>query len=294
MHTLRRRGYTLVEVMIALVLLSVVSAAIYRVLITNQQTYIAQTQRIDLQENLRAAVTVLPAEFRELDATDGDIISMGPSSITIRAMRQLGVICNPPVLGGGLGGVGLTIRQTPFYALRQFNLANDQLLIYYEGDESTRSDDSWVLAPMTGVVSQNCPDGRPGWRITVNPSFVAGQLNVAGAIPDGAPVKGFEVVQYSLYQAPPPDSRWYLGQTKSGSTQPLIGPLSGSSAFRLNYFDAAGAQTAVRTQVASIEIKVEAQTQSRVRDPTRLGVSYKTDSVVTRVALRNNVRFIGN
>ena len=294
MHTLRRRGYTLVEVMIALVLLSVVSAAIYRVLITNQQTYIAQTQRIDLQENLRAAVTVLPAEFRELDATDGDIVAMTSSSITIRAMRQLGVICNPPVLGGGLGGIGLTIRQIPFYALRQFNVATDQLLIYYEGDESTRSDDSWVTAAIVGVASQNCPDTKPGWRITVNPSFIAGQLNVEGAIPDGAPVKGFEVVQYSLYQAPAPDSRYYLGQTKSGSTQPLIGPLSGPSAFRLKYFDAAGAETAVRAQVASIEIKVEGQTQSRVRDPTRLGVSYKTDSVVTRVALRNNVRFIGN
>jgi hypothetical protein len=277
--------------MIALVLLSIVSGGIYRVLVTNQQTYLAQTQRIDLQENLRAAVTVLPAEFRELDATDGDIIAMGTSSITMRAMRQLGVICSPPILGGGLGGVGLTIRQTPFYALRQFNVATDQLLVFYEGDEATRNDDSWVLATIVSVASQNCPDGRPGWRLTVNPNFVAGQLNVAGSITDGAPVKGFEVVKYELYQAPPPDSRYYLGQTKSGSTQPLIGPLSGPSAFQLKYFNAAGAQTAVKTQVASIEIKVQGQTQGRVRDPTRLGVAYKTDSVVTRVALRNNARF---
>src|SRR2546425_10401738 len=69
-------------------LLGIVSGAIYQVLVNNQRVYQAQTQQIDLQENLRAATTVLPAEFRELDAVDGDIQSMTPTSIQIRAMRD--------------------------------------------------------------------------------------------------------------------------------------------------------------------------------------------------------------
>ena len=93
MSRLGRVGFSLVELLVALVLFGAVTAGIYRVLVDNQRLYRAQTQRIDLQQNIRAAVTILPAEFRELDATNGDIKAMSATSITIRAMRQLGFIC---------------------------------------------------------------------------------------------------------------------------------------------------------------------------------------------------------
>jgi len=73
MPALNRRGLTLVELLVALVLLSIVSAALYRVLVSNQRIYEAQTQRIDMQQNIRAAATILPADMRELDASEGDI-----------------------------------------------------------------------------------------------------------------------------------------------------------------------------------------------------------------------------
>src|SRR5205809_1402441 len=88
MSLLTRLGFSLIELMIALVLLGLVSAAVYKVLVNNQRVYLAQTQTIDLQQNIRAAAAILPAEFRELDASDGDIAAMGPTSLQIRAMRQ--------------------------------------------------------------------------------------------------------------------------------------------------------------------------------------------------------------
>ena len=96
-----RRGFSLIELMIAVVLLGLVSAAVYKVLVNSQRVYLAQTQTIDLQQNIRAAAAILPAEFRELDAADGDITGMGPDSIRMRAMRQLAFVCATPVLGGG-------------------------------------------------------------------------------------------------------------------------------------------------------------------------------------------------
>src|SRR5256885_13674580 len=68
MSALARRGFTMIELLIALVILGIVSAALYKVLVTNQRTYLPQTQRIDLQQNIRAAVTILPAELREINA----------------------------------------------------------------------------------------------------------------------------------------------------------------------------------------------------------------------------------
>jgi len=95
MSLLARRGFTLIELMIALVLLGMVSAAVYKVLVNNQRVYLAQTQTIDLQQNIRAAAAILPAEFRELDASDGDIAAMGATSLQIRAMRQRSFATRP-------------------------------------------------------------------------------------------------------------------------------------------------------------------------------------------------------
>jgi prepilin-type N-terminal cleavage/methylation domain-containing protein len=291
MFTVGREGYTLVELLISLALLGIVSAGIYGVLVRNQQTYLAQTQRIDLQQNIRAAVTLLPAEFRELDATDGDIQQMSDTALTIRAMRQLAIICDQPTLGGA-GNIAFTIRQQPlFFALRDFTVT-DSLLIYYEGSKDTRADDSWVPAQFVSIVSANCPapDNAPGWRITATPpTFTAPEVAQTGNISNGAPVRGFEVVRYRLYQED--NGRWYLGQTKGETTQPLIGPLTGSNGVTFRYYSSAGAATAVPTQVASIEIQLRGQTASPIRDATGAGLAYRTDSIMTRVALRNNVRF---
>src|SRR5437879_11747512 len=102
MSLLTRRGFTLIELMIALVLLGLVSAAVYKVLVNNQRVYLAQTQTIDLQQNIRAAAAILPAEFRELDAADGDITAMGPDSPRMRATQQLPVPCaTAPLRAGG-------------------------------------------------------------------------------------------------------------------------------------------------------------------------------------------------
>jgi prepilin-type N-terminal cleavage/methylation domain-containing protein len=79
MSPLKTRGFTLIEILVALVLMGIVSVAIYQTLVTHQRTFLAQTQRIDLQQNIRAAATILPGEFRTLDAADSDIAATSHS-----------------------------------------------------------------------------------------------------------------------------------------------------------------------------------------------------------------------
>src|SRR5213596_3260781 len=134
MRLLTRRGFTLIELVVALVILGIVSGAIYKVLVTNQQTYTAQTQGIDLQQNLRAGAALLPAEFRELNAAGelspgtGDIGAM-TASLRIRAMRQLGFLCVTPALGGG-GQIKLWVRQTPIFGSKQTYADGDSVLVF--------------------------------------------------------------------------------------------------------------------------------------------------------------------
>lgn len=295
-----RRGFTMIELLIALVLLGLVSAALYRVLVNNQRLYMAQTQRIDLSQNIRAATNILPAEFRELDAFDGDILAMSATSIQIRAMRWLSFVCVTP----GLPGVfTMTIRggvpgQPMYFGSRSPN-GTDGLLIYLDGDPTTRTDDYWVPATITamgGAGAATCPAAgavpaaaQPATSVTFNGTFIAG-TNVANAIPMGAPVRGYETVTYQLYQ-PAGDTLWYIGfQPQGGTMQPLIGPIL-ANGLSFSYFNATGAATATRTQVARIDITVRARTTGAVRRGGQAAAAVIVDSISTSVALRNNRRF---
>jgi len=295
MPNLTRRGFTLVEVLIALVVLGFVSAALYRVLVHNQRIYQAQTQHIDLQQNIRAAVTILPADLREIDATDGDIYAMSATSISIRAMRYLGILCSPPALGGGVTGLLMTIRQSPFWGVRNINTTTDSLFIYYEGDKATRRDDDWARArPLAAAAGVNCPDGKPGITVTADFANLGGGLgqlpNVTGAIVNGAPVRGFETVTYQLYN--PSDTTWYIGmQLGTQALQPVIGPVL-SNGLTFAYYDSTGTVTADRLRVARIDITVRGKTAQPIR--TAAGSATLTnvvDSISTSVALRNNRRY---
>ncbi len=291
-----RRGFTMIELLVALVLLGIVSAALYRVLVSNQRLYQEQTARIDLSQNIRAAGSILPAEFRQLDASEGDISAMSATSISIRAMRWLGFACQAPVLGGALNGVSIIIRggapgQPLFYGARGIDNNTDSLLIYFDGDPTTRADDFWAIAGINAAPNgQNCPDGQNGQRLIINLNLLGLGLNAAGGIPTGAPVWGFERVTYQLYQ-PAGDTSWYVGfQPAGGSMQPLIGPVL-TNGLTFSYFDINNNATAVRSQVARIDITVRARTTSAVRAGGQAARLTAIDSVVTSVALRNNRRF---
>jgi len=291
------RGFTMIEVLVALVLLGIVSAALYRVLANNQRLYMAQTQRIDLSQNIRAASTILPAEFRELDAFEGDITAMSATSISLRAMRWLGFACNTPPLGGALGAVSVIIRggapgQPLFFGSRGIDNSKDQLLIYYDGDKNSRLDDFWATGTITAAPNgQNCDDGTNGQRLLVNLNLLGLGPNLPGGIPLGAPVRGWEPVTYALYRAAG-DTSWYVGFQPAGQAmQPLIGPVLAGNGLQFQYYDANGAVTAIRAQVARIDVTVRARTTGAVRAGGQAAAATMVDSVVTSVALRNNRRF---
>ncbi|MGH2659853.1 MAG: PilW family protein [Actinomycetota bacterium] len=289
------RGLTLIELLVALVLLGIIMTGLYRTLVTHQRIYQAQTQRIDLQQNMRASGTILAAELRELAATGGDIGAMGQDSIRLRAMRTLAFLCRTPPLGPWLTAgptvatTILTVPSQPRYGLRDFDAARDSVLVYYEGDETTRSDDGWVLGRITGISSGNCRvgDARSGRELTVRLLFAAGQLDRPGAIPSGAPVRAFETVTYLAYRAS--DGRHYIGQRSLGGLQPILGPVT-ADGLALRYYDAAGNPTTDRFQIGEIEVVVRGQTVQPMRGAGGR-LLHAVDSVVTRVALRNNRRW---
>lgn len=303
MPHLTRRGFSLVELLIAMVLLAIVVTGLYRALMTNQRVYQQQTQVIGLQQNMRAAAAILPQELREVDATEGDISAMTATSLSVRAHRWTGIMCVPPatgVGGGVIGPVAMTIRSAPFFG--RAIVRNDSIFVRYEGDDGTRKDDGWVIGRVldVGLLPAVC-SGQAGQVLAVNLSFTAsGVTNFANSIVNGDPVLGFEPVTYSLYQPTASNcpsctaGDWYVGLTNSssgGSPQPLIGPVL-PNGLSFAYYDSTGVVTANPARVARVDITLRAQTAQQIRARSGSNSLVRmADSVLTSVALRNNRRF---
>jgi prepilin-type N-terminal cleavage/methylation domain-containing protein len=100
----RKKGLTLVELLLALALSSILIAALYRVLISQHKTYGIQEQVADMQQNLRIALDQMTREIRmagyggNILAIFGDIngftdiITPADNSITIILADQVGVL----------------------------------------------------------------------------------------------------------------------------------------------------------------------------------------------------------
>lgn len=67
-HTIRtiknNRGFTLIEIMIALVIFGLISTAIYATYNSQQNTYLTQEKIVEMQQNIRAAVYFMERDIR--------------------------------------------------------------------------------------------------------------------------------------------------------------------------------------------------------------------------------------
>jgi prepilin-type N-terminal cleavage/methylation domain-containing protein len=277
------RGFTLVEILIALVLLGIVSTALYQLLVANQRLYRAQVESVAINESARAAVSIVPSEIRELSAGEGDILAMDATSLTYKSMQGLYIQCAAP----NTGSLQIILDRNTFFGLRAINAAEDSVLIFAEGDPSTRGDDSWLHASVSSLtVGTACPGTSPSITVTLS-GVSASDLGAVGA---GAPVRTFRPAQVLLYQDAGGD--WWLGgrlyQKSAGSwgtTQPVLGPLSGTG-LALTYRDAAGSVTTTPAAVARVGVTVESQSSQAVYRTG--GPQYLLQDLVTQVAVRNN------
>lgn len=251
----RSRGYTLVEVLIAMILTGIVVAVMLKALTVQKKFYARQARILDARHAMRASATILASEFRELSASAGDIYALAPDSIALRSTVAFGIICNVDVTGGRLS---LT------HTTGHFRLEGaDSVVVFVEGSP-VFADDSWRALPVIGtaVFGPNCASGQTPHRV----------VSVSGSLADitaGSPVRVFRPYVYGLFQM---DDRWWLGRRSraAGSTYiPVAGPLA-PPAFQglmLTYRDSLGVPTTNRSEVARVEITVRAPTYRSLTDP---------------------------
>lgn len=271
---LTRRGVTVVELLVALVLFGVCSLAVVGIMRRTLAGYRTTVQSIDRRQSLRIAAAFLPAELRVLDARDGDVVAMQRTAVTIRAPRVFAALCRDQP-AGATGSVSLVLSDALRYGVRTFDPDTDSLWILSAGD-----DERWIPGAVTAIGTTPCADGSPGTRLSVTLPGVDG-------FPAGTPVLGFETVTYRLYRSSE-DGRWYIGEQTGGSLQPLLGPVT-SDGLALAYLDSSGATTTDPREVRLVDVRVRVATVEPIRDAGGR-LLLPLDSLVTLVALRNNRR----
>jgi prepilin-type N-terminal cleavage/methylation domain-containing protein len=281
----RPAGFTLIELMIALVLAGIVLGAIYQILQNNQRFYRSETQILDVQQGVRAVAQLLPSELREVDARAGDIVAMGPDSITIRALRNTYFVCAPPVPASGT----IITRTDLSFGYEGVNPAQNRALVFRDGNTQISSDDQWVDYGISSVTAGGvCTDGSGTGKTWI----LTGTTSKLDSVTVGSPVRTYEELTYRLYV----DSTgvgWLGVEQYSGGSwgpvSPIAGPLNGTAGIALAYYDSTGTATGTPTSVAQVGLTVRGMSEAPIAIPgRRANLQHYQDSVTVRVALRNN------
>ena len=89
-----RRGFTLTELMIVVVVLGILMAILSTMFLTQQRFYGDVGETAAIRRELRTGAGILPLDIRGISGPGGDIISYNTTKIEVRAPIGSAVICD--------------------------------------------------------------------------------------------------------------------------------------------------------------------------------------------------------
>lgn len=289
----RRAGFTLVELMVALVISGLLMAVVFQMLSGQSRMVAVQSGKEEAQQNVRGALEVISSELR--GAVPGALLDAQEKALTFMQPRAWGVVCA---------------------------VAGNTVTALFP---NTGAVDAWNAVESSGVlINQNAnPAGPAAWL--PSPAVAADRAQITGVqVLAGGPnvgdcagmqaqgdalavaittnkvlvgAQGNNVVSYSLtrYDLAEVDGKWWL-RRNSGVTggaynqQPLAGPLE-EDRFRFTYYTAGnppvamgaapGANAAVLATVRMVQVRVASKSTQTINNRVQ-----RDEGTVT-VLLRN-------
>jgi prepilin-type N-terminal cleavage/methylation domain-containing protein len=292
-----RHGYTIIEILAALVLSAIVIAAVGGLAFRQQRfnrDVIGATERL---EQLEQAAGLMPIALRSISPGEGDIPPGGArdTSLEFRATISAGVICD-----SSRGSLVLAPANTDPPRLASI-LSRPDIGDTLWSLGLTGSAETWTPRAITAVIDSTTTcllGGTSPWaNATRTISLV---IRVTGQLPGGSgtPVRITRPWRYSIYHSS--DGDWYLGAREWNSSSmkfntiqpvsgPFVSPASGGVAFR--YFDTSGAvvPSGMATTHGIALVQVSFRVDSTLPGTYRHAIGVIA-STTLKIAVRNRVR----
>jgi prepilin-type N-terminal cleavage/methylation domain-containing protein len=295
-----RRGFTLVELLIVMVMLTLIGGALTRILLNSMRVSAGQMVQADMQSNVRTGGLVLPIELREVgydsNITTGvvtpDLLLINDNFIQFRAGRGFSSTCGTPSL------TEWRIRK-PSYGMRA-PAVSDGFMLYVENDPNTGTDDQWVPLTVTAIDANGlCTGGQPdsAYILTTSTPEVSPGVNLTLAnVFVGGPVRFFEIMRFGSFVDA--DGLRYIGARSisagEGAYRAVAGPIAAADGLEFWYYDRNASlldpSVAAPATVRAVEVRITGATRNTSTLAGTLPRTNRTMFTRTRVALRNTLR----
>ena len=254
-------GFTLIEVLIALVISTIVGGALLSLLVGQTRFYARNDELLSAERNIRAASDMISADLRM--AAPEDLVAATPDSVSIRYDVLRGIVCDSTgadeIVGYVLDTLG-TFGLTAAVQGLAFSEPYDSAFLYADGFLGTVT--ATGSGPKTTCVDNGAPSTLPdGYYRTVT-----GWQAQFGNVPDrGSYVRSYRLLTYRF--AP---SVFASGTAIWRGDSELVGPVADSAAFSYVMADGTVQATVAGGALANVRsIRVSGTTED---EDTRVDV----------------------
>ena len=302
-----RAGFTLTELLVALILFGVVATAMVGALDRQARFHDGITRLLEARSQLSATHDAVAAQMRAVSSAAGELEATTDTSAIFRAPVASGVVCAVTATGVELAPEVLAAGNRLTH-VGQWPVQGDSVWLFDEGAFPSSFDDRWfggaiaAVSRPTGVcagspyVHPTLDASRNGWNITLAtpPAFPAG-------VGPGSALRITRRARLAFYRTGTGEfalgySEWNHGSGAWDIIQPLSGaflPLNranpAASGIAFTALDSSGtpiAAAAPSPRATRIGLVARSVTRGIVRlDGMRRGV--RADSLISVIALRN-------
>lgn len=269
---MRRRGLSLVEVLIAVVLLGIVGAGITRLLQSQMRYFARTTNQKEARAVARSALNLMRTEMRMIDPRG--IVAAGADSIRVRLPYATGLHCAAGV--GTFAPIDSLTRATVVYAGYAWKDTTAAATYTYVASATAPTNGLATACTLAGL---GTVPGGPIWNIGATPTTVV-----------GAPLLLYQVVTYRIAGSTLiPGRRAVWRQPLGGTAEEIAVPFGAGTRFRFYIAGANTAQDAVPSPVTTMTgVELVLVGESERSSPGTLA----PESRVSRVAIffRNAVQ----
>jgi prepilin-type N-terminal cleavage/methylation domain-containing protein len=261
------KGVTLIELLIALVMSSILIAAIYRVFISQQKSYVVQEQVVDMQQNVRVSISRMMSEIRMAGFGNVEAVLEGVDGVN--GFHQ---VITPEENSITVVGGFKQIRRSNGNPISVSSTSVNTITLNYSTDEFDRPAHQYISI---GGVESSIVLQRKGRVLTL-----ANTLRLIH--PKDTPIFKIQAITYTTGKS---EGKPVLQRNENtgGGGQPVAENIED---LQFEYFDSNGKPATNPADIRRVKVTVTARTDKL--DPQfKGGDGYRRRQIASNISIRN-------